>query len=270
MLSSTALYTLVLPKAIDFLQKNVVLVSSPKIGSNLFEIPLNNKNNVKNLSEVLYRREAKAIHWKEDELPTTLILELFLICNVRKIVLDFDLKALPSSIELLYSVDEKKLNFKRLKILRDNELKRTNPFVIYLTKPLPMKYFKIKLNGFIDSSEQQKISKEGEAKQTKKKCILRSIRLYGSPALSGENLYELYNKNQDKLKALVTGLTGFGKEQTKEEKKKTKDGSENKGGDESSTTPTEEEDKEEGITIEILPDDETENQNNNSFRTSKL
>ena len=68
------------------------------------------------------------------------------------------------------------------------------------------------------------------------KCVINSIKLYGTPVLNTDNLFELYHKNEDKLKALAE-MVGLKKPDTppKSEQKQ---------------------ENEEGVTIEILPDED--------------
>ncbi|KAG2382571.1 hypothetical protein C9374_005151 [Naegleria lovaniensis] len=182
---------------------------------------------------------------EETKTTTTLLLELYLVCNVRKVVFDFNRQALPSELEISYSSNEKKINFRKLAKLRNTELKRSKPFVIYFTKPVQLKYMKFKIVIHGHSSD-----RNNESAPTTS-CKLNSIKLFGTPVLSTDNLFDLYHKNQDQLKALaeMIGLTTTTKEASEYEK-------ENSDNSQQSASTKDPSDSEEGITIEILPDDD--------------
>ncbi|EFC38729.1 predicted protein [Naegleria gruberi] len=249
MLSSGALYTLLVPKIWDYAQQNIVNISSPSIGSSLLEV--SNKN-VRDVSHVL-NAPPTSLSWNNDDVVNqkTLLLELYLACNVRKIILDLDKNSVPKEINISFSIDEKKINFKKLTRLRSTDLKRTRPFVISFSKPVQLKYLKFQFK-LLDEEQNGK-------------CKLNSLKVYGTPILNSNNLFELYHKNEDKLKALA-GMLGL--KNPLGAPNQPQNTQENDGTDEKKEA-------EEGVTIEILPDGEEEKkqpytESHPSERRSKL
>ncbi|KAF0979051.1 hypothetical protein FDP41_002121 [Naegleria fowleri] len=267
--SSSALYSLLVPKLWNYAQQNIINISAPALGSSLFEISAN--KNVRDVSYLLdnskpwvlttttnpssttstttsegFIQEPHQKH-EEEKSSATLLLELYLVCNVRKVVLDFNRQALPSEVEISYSSNEKKINFRKLAKLRNTDLKRVKPFVIYFTKPVQLKYMKFKI------TLAHTPDRTSESTSTTS-CKLNSIKLFGTPVLSTDNLFDLYHKNQDQLKALAE-MIGLKKmspssEDPQHEKKDTENLQQQPA---STKSPS---DSEEGITIEILPDDD--------------
>lgn len=142
------------------------------MGSACFEIK---QKQAKDVSDLLLTDGKSTWTCLAEELPTILLVDLFVASNVRKIVLQSD-EHVPQQIQISYSMTGKKNSFRMLKVI-EKSMKRGVPFIIDLKTPVKAKYFRIRV-----------------IKGTKQVSLCK-IEIFGSPLITPENLANIeYSK----------------------------------------------------------------------------
>jgi hypothetical protein len=124
----------------------------------------------------LLRDEKTSWSCPTEDLPVTLLVDLFVVASVRKLVIQSD-KHPPQQIRISYSLSGNKNSFKTLKIV-NKELKKGVSYVIDLKTPIRAKYFRLRVTKGNTTS-----------------VSLSKIEIYGSPLVTPENLANIeYSK----------------------------------------------------------------------------
>jgi hypothetical protein len=177
--ATALLSSYVVPKVWNYLP-NLINVANASYGSNCYEITKEGKVTQRTSQLLSSATNTTSYTCSSQNIPITLLVELFLICSVRKISIQSD-QFVPQHLIVQVSQTGRKNSFKTVKVIQ-NSMQKQKPFDIEILPPyLNVKFVKL-------------IVKKGRVKKQSENSgigsgsfTLKHIHVYGTPVISPEN-----------------------------------------------------------------------------------
>jgi hypothetical protein len=208
-------YSYLIPKLWDYFQANIINVANPAFGSLCFELTQSDEQQQQQQVETSSRKVQDITHLvlssdkkkrpyvcSADKIPVTLLIELFLVCSIRKIVIQSD-QFVPQRLVIQVSETGYSKSFRTVKEL-NNCMQKGKPLQIEFLPP----YFNAKYIKIIVLKGRLKRTRDG--KETSGSFSLTNIQVFGVPVLNPQNISQFLSNDAfssviQKVKQTFTG-----------------------------------------------------------------